>query len=169
MLSARVRSTVGRLFFYLGTAALAFAAWRGQIYIETRPIPLDDPTVVGLSKLQESQLQAFVAMNGLLTTLGTAMLGALGYLLVNKRGDHPRSHELWPAFACGVFGVASLYSGYAAYEGLLYMLESEFFDLRFPWIGWNNEFQFGFLLLGVFFLSDFASRNFSKGGPRETR
>jgi len=166
MLSTRARSTIGRLFFYIGAAIVAVLAWRVQKYIALQPIPLDDPQVVVLTQLQEKQLEAFLEMNSLLTTLGTAMLGALGFLLVSRRRDRPGSGDLWPAFLSGAFGGLSLFFGYAAYLGILYMLEGNFFDLGYAPILWSNRAHFYALLLGVFFLGDFATHDFNKGASK---
>src|ERR1039458_697279 len=130
MMRANGRSIIERFGFYVGAVAIALVAWQVQRYASGQNIL--EPQVESLTQLQEQQLQAFLDMNRLLTTLGTTMLGALGFLLASgSKGQH-RSSVRWPALASGAFAGLSIFFGYVASEGILYMLRNQFFDLEAP-------------------------------------
>ena len=115
-----------------------------------------EPQVESLTQLQEQQPQAFLDMNRLLTTLGTTMLGALGFLLASGSKGQLRSSVRWPALASGDFAGLSIFFGYVASEGILYMLRNQFFGLEAPVILWPHRTHFYALLLSVFFFTDLA-------------
>lgn len=148
------RREIGRLGFYAGAVAIAVVAWQVQRYVAGQHIL--EPLVESLSQLEEKQLQAFLDMNRLLTTLGTTLLGALGIVLASGSKGQSKSHLRWPAIASGAFAVVSVFFGYIAYEGILYMLRNQFFDLDSPVILWPHRAHFYTLLLSVFFFGDFV-------------
>ena len=159
------RPRIGRAGFYIGTVAIALAAWQVQRYVAGQYIL--EPLVESLNQLQEKELQAFLDMNRLLTTLGTTMLGALGFLLASGRSDQRGLSVRWPALASGAFAGLSVFFGYIAYEGILYMLKNQFFDLNAPVILWPHRAHFYTLLLSVFFFGDFAIHDLNKEDRRE--
>jgi hypothetical protein len=160
MMRAIGRPRIGRLGFYIGAVAIALAAWQFQRYISGQQI--FESQVESLTQLQEQQLQAFLDMNRLLTTLGTTMLGALGFLLASGSKGQARSNVRWSALASGAFAGISVFFGYVASEGILFMLRNEFFDLEAPVILWPHTAHFYALLLSVFFFSDFAIHDLNK-------
>lgn len=163
MMQATGRPRIARVAFYIGAAVVAAVAWEFQNYPVVHQ-QIVRPVAESLTQIEEKQLQAFLDMNRLLTTLGTTMLGALGFLLASGRKDHPRSRELWPAIASGAFAILSVFFGYAAYEEIIAMLQYPFFDLNAPMIFWPHRAHFYTLLLSVFFFGDFAIHDLGKGG-----
>jgi len=159
-----VRRRIGKLAFYLGAIAIAVVAWQVQRFASGQHIL--EPQVESLTQLQENELQAFLDMNRLLTTLGTTMLGALGFLLASGRKDLTGSSVQWPALVSGAFAGLSVFFGYVASEGVLYMLRNQFFDLENPVILWPHKAHFYALLLSVFFFSDFALHGLNREDRR---
>jgi hypothetical protein len=160
------RSRFGRLSFYVGGAALATAVWGLQTYFVWQLPYVYPPPNDSLTQLQQSELQAFLDLNRLLTTLGTTMLGALGFLLATQHVDRSRPREMWPAFASGAFAGLSVYYGYAAHLAVIYMLQYPFFDLNYPPIHWPSRAHFYTLLLSAFFFGDFAIHALNKEDRR---
>lgn len=158
------RPDVGRFAFYLAVIALAVLVWRlqssmfSQSYIEAQ--------IEDLTPLEARQLDAFLQMNSLLVTLGTAVMGALGFLIgAGKRSLSWR--ELLPASVSAVLAGCSLYFGYLAYQGILWMLQSSFFDLDNPAIQWTRRAHFYTLLGSAFFFADFMIHALGKDDAHE--
>jgi len=151
---------LGRFGFYIGAIAIAVVAWLAQRYTSGQQI--FESQVESLTQLQDQQLQAFLDMNRLLTTLGTTMLGALGFLLASRSKDRAGSSVRWSALASGAFAGLSVFFGYIASEGILFMLRNQFFDLEAPVILWPHTAHFYALLLSVLFFSDFAIHDLNK-------
>jgi hypothetical protein len=102
--------------------------------------------------LQGRQLDALLQMNQLLITLATATLGALGFMLI--QGRKRRCRELASAAISAVFAGCCLYFGRLAYQGILWMLQSGFFNLGNA-AQWTRHVHSYGLLLSVFFFPDF--------------
>ncbi len=145
---------MARAGFYVGTVLLAVAVWQFQRYMYTRSVSFIYPSLDALNPLQEKQLEAFLEMNRLLTTLGTTLLGAIGFLMAGRRTRV--SSELWTALASAVCVGLSVYFGYLAYQGILWMLQNAFFDLSNPQVSWTLHAHFYTFLLGVLLFADFA-------------
>jgi hypothetical protein len=141
-----------RAAFYVIAIALVFAVGLAQTHLIGT---YADPWIDTLDQLQAKQLDALLDMNRLLTTLGTTLLAATGFILMN--GSKRRVHrELWAALASGVCVAFSLYFGYLVYLGILWMLREHFFNLSNPHILWPRQAHFYAFLLGVVFFADFA-------------
>jgi hypothetical protein len=151
------RYSVGGLSFYVLVGVLAVVVWQVQHHLTSSTFPSDEIlSASGDPPAQWQQLAvgAVSDSTALLTTLATALLGALGLLLVNrsKGSTHPR--HLWSAFLCGAGACISLYFGYVEHLYLVFMISNQTFDvyrLVHP-----SYFQFYALLAGTFFLADFA-------------
>jgi len=120
-----------------------------------------------LSASQAKQLDAFLEMNRLVTTLGTGLLGAIGFLLANGRNAGSPARELWAAIASAICVGVSLLSGYVVYQSILWMLESGFFNLNNPEILWVHHAHFYSFLLGVVFFAEFAFHDLRGESGRE--
>jgi hypothetical protein len=157
------RPAIARFGFYLAVIVLALVVWVVQdnlfskSYIEAQ--------TDALNPLQEKQLDAFLQMNQLLITLATATMGALGFMLTQRKTR--RWRELLSAAASAIFAGCSLYFGYLAYQGILWMLQSGFFNLDNAAIQWTRHFHFYALLLSVFFFADFIIHDIGKEGRNE--
>ena len=118
------------------------------------PVPPDD--------WQKMSVQAMAQTNGLLTTLGTALLGAVGLLISNKAADCSRPRHLWAAFLAIACGALSLFFGYTNHSNLLYMIEFKNINPYDPGYLYSSHAQFYTLLAGAFFAADFAVHYVSK-------
>jgi hypothetical protein len=158
---------IGRLGFYISVIVFAVVVWRTEVFIQNRPQVYGE-LISDLSPLQEKQLGAFLEMNRLLITLGTALLGAMGFLLVNAHKARSSARQLSPAFASAFFVGLSIYYGYRAYEDLVIMLQppDPTFDLNGYLIAWDRHAHFFTFLLGVFFFADFAFRQLTREDGR---
>jgi hypothetical protein len=146
------RFAAARFGFYLGVLALALLIW--QLQERMFSAPYIEAQTQSLNDLQQQQLNAFLEMNRLLVTLGTATLGALGFLMsAHKRGLKGR--ELVSAAASAVLAGCSLYFGYLAYQGIMWMLQNGFFNLDNAAILWARRAHFYTLLASGFFFADF--------------
>jgi hypothetical protein len=161
------RSRITRLGFYFAAVALVAIVWRVQHYMDALTVPPPNTIISSFSssgnpnQWQQIGFQAVSQMDGLLTTLATALLGALGLLLVRVRaGQQPR--HLGSAFVSGVFVGLSLYFGYVGHLHVLYMIHTETFDPFSLLYILPSHSQFYALLLGFFFFGDFAVHDLSE-------
>jgi hypothetical protein len=154
---------LARWWFYLATVALALSVWILQDYVyhkifstpgvvfsesSTTPVPPDD--------WQKMSVQAMAQTNGLLTTLGTALLGAVGLLISNQASDRSRPRHRWAAFLAIACGGLSLFFGYTNHSNLLYMIQYKNINPYDPGYLYSSHAQFYTLLAGAFFAADFA-------------
>lgn len=147
------RSAIFRLAFYMAAVGFILAVWQFQAHMAGTFI---EPLVTSLSSLQERELDALLDMNSLITTLGTGLLGALGFLLMNGRRLYRGTAAKWLAFGSAVCVALSLFFGYVVYLGIIAMLENEIFDLDIPAIFWARQAHFYSFLLAVVLFGDFA-------------
>jgi hypothetical protein len=167
MQSATGRRRITRLVFYIAVAALVVTVWRIErnMNVATFPpntimssSPSDTPS--SPSQWQQMGVQAVSETTRLLTTLATALLAALGLLLVNRDSDRPKPRHLWSAVLSAMGAGVSLFFGFVVHLYLVGMINSESFDayrLRYP-----SYYQFYALLVGAFFLADFAFHDLSR-------
>lgn len=153
-----------RFGFYIAVVVLVVAVWRIQHYVYAKV--MFSPNTVLLSssgdapsQWQQMGFQAAADTNSLLTTLGTALLGALGLLLGNRGGNRPKPRHLWSAFLCAASAGLSLYYGYVSHLHILWMINSQAFDTNSSIYLVPSHAQFYALLVGAFFVSDFAVHN----------
>jgi hypothetical protein len=157
------RPAIARFGFYVAVIALGLVVWQVQESLFSRSYI--EAQTEALNPLQEKQLDAFLQMNQLLITLGTATMGALGFMLSQARTRKWR--ELLSAAASALFAGCSLYFGYLAYQGILWMLQSGFFNLDNAAIQWTRHVHFYALLLSVFFFADFIIHDIGKEDRNE--
>jgi hypothetical protein len=143
--------------FYLAVTVLALSVWQMQRHLTNATFPPNEiisSSTDAPAQWQQLAVQAVSDSTALLTTLATALLGALGLLLVNRSKNQSPPRHLWSAFLCGASACVSLYFGYVEHLYLVYMISNQSFDsyrLVNP-----SYFQFYALLAGTFFLADFA-------------
>jgi hypothetical protein len=156
MTNATKRATAFRLVFYLGATAFILAVWQYQKHIPGNWI---EPLTPSLSAGQGRELDALLEMNRLITTLGTGLLAAIGFLLVNVRRANRGSEALWAACCSAICVGLSLFFGYVVYLGIISMLQNQYFDLDVGPILWARQAHFYTFLLGVVLFGDFAFHN----------
>jgi hypothetical protein len=141
-----------RIGFYGVVVAVVLVVWLTQgpgAFFSTQS---DTPT-------QWQQMGVSIASDTtrLLTTLGTALLGALGLLMGNGRATKPK--HLSAAFACAISAGLSLYYGYVVHLRLLWMITNRAFDATSAFFVTPSHYQFYALLAAGFFFADFAAYN----------
>ena len=154
---------VRRIGFYIGAVVFGALVWAGEVHMQNRP-QVYGQSISALNPLQEKQLDAFLDMNRLLITLGTTLLGAMGFLLANRPKALSSPRGLWGASASALFVGFSMYYGYRAYEDIVLMLQPPYpsFDLTSSLIAWDRAAHFCTFVLGAFFFADFAFHELSK-------
>jgi hypothetical protein len=163
-----------RLSFYILAILIAAVVLVFQRYMEK--ISYRDPGIVSSSTLnqpdtippwQEKALETYSAMSGLLTTLATALLGGLGYLLINARGAAPHLRHGAAAVGSALFAVLSIYFGYVSHLVVLSSCFGNSFHSYAFGVEWPSRSQFYTLLLAVFFFADFAFHELGKEARSE--
>ena len=133
------RSRIARLGFYFAVVLAVVIVWQIQRYMDFKSF---GPEVIIASSssgttgeadrmgLQWDQmgLQVVSEKDSLLTTLGTAMMGALGFLLVSGPRNRPRPRHQWSAFISALCVGVSLYFGYVSHLHVLWMIKGQTFD-----------------------------------------
>jgi hypothetical protein len=163
-----------RLNFYVLAIVIGAVVLVFQHYMDK--IAYQDPGIIVSSSLnqpdtippwQEKALETYSSMSGLLTTLATALLGALGYLLINARQAVPQLHHGASAVGSALFAGLSVYFGYVSHLTVLSSTYSNVFNPYAFGIVWPSRSQFYTLLLAVFFFADFAFHELGKEGRSE--
>jgi hypothetical protein len=147
------RHRISRFGFYFGVIMLAVVVWQIERYVRSGPM------IYTALPIQEKAVDAFLQMNGLITTLATTLLGAIGFLLFGGRTGQPWSRELWAAAAGAASVSVSIYYGYVAYLYVISMLEAGYFD---PYSGHLLRAQYAHFyafLVGVALFAGFVYRN----------
>jgi hypothetical protein len=154
---------VNRLWSYVVAFTIVALVVAYQHFMQSRT-QIYGVSIEELSKLQEKQLDAFLAMNQLLVTLGIALLTAMGFLLINGRKVRMPRGQLWVAVTSTSFVGLSLYFGYKAYDDILFMLQPprSTFNLYGSLILGDRVAHFATLMIGAFLFVDFAFQEFSR-------
>ena len=152
-----------RTWFYIATVVLVATVWLVQIHMNQAATvyPGTTGTSSEVTDLQKMTVQAMTAANGLLTTLGTALLGALGLLISNRERHSSESRHMWAAFLAALGGGVSLYYGYVGHLNLLWMISNNAVSSDNSLFLYSSHAQFYTLLAGAFFFADFAVSDLS--------
>lgn len=158
--------TLARVVFYIGSVSLAILVTLYQHTLNADFIQPPD-TVVSSSptdnSIQWQQMAVQVASDttALLTTLATALLGALVLLFTGSRENPPNLlRHRWSALLSAAAAGISLYYGYVKHLYLLTMLNGNNFNPQMHAFVKVNYLQFYALLAGFFFLADFVFNDF---------
>ncbi|MGB9459179.1 MAG: hypothetical protein ABSB23_07085 [Bryobacteraceae bacterium] len=154
-----IRLPIARLGFYIVSILLIVAMWKVTTYVNTRPYPVAPDSEPELDKA----VDAYEGINNLLITLGTGLLGAMGFLLTTKPRQHYRLREMWPAVLSAVCVGLSLYFGYVSYQNVEFVLLNSVGTLDIDLVQWPKAAHFYTLLAGVFFFADFVMQDLGKG------
>lgn len=113
-----------------------------------------------LNKLQELSLEKLTQMTELLISLGTAIIGLIGYLTVSKYKEiiNISDKEKFFAIASISFSTLSIYFGYTSLEKWVELLSNDMFNPYDPLVEKPHKLQFTYffisiILLGIFILS----------------
>lgn len=158
---------LSRLRFYLVVACLIALVWGAQtyeyhkIYSASGVIFSSAPAASAPSEWQKMSVAAETNKSALLTTLATALLGAIGWLIVEARKATKKRH-MWAALLAAICAGISLYFGSAGQGSLLFMLSNENFNPYDSVYTFLTRAQFLSLGAGAFFFADFAFHDFSE-------
>lgn len=164
-LSQRLRADVG---FYIVVIVVAILAWTFEGYMNRRDLQqlesqggLGPDAVTQLDSVQAKELDAFLDLNQQVTTLGTALLGGVCYLLFNSSKG-----SVWKKRKSAVAGAllisVSIFFGFVSYSYLIGRLQDGNPD---PTVGATRlaqQVHFYTFLLGVVFFANFMFHNLPK-------
>ena len=157
--------------YYIIVALVGIGVWKIQGYMtslsQSQTIQQSEDGVIGpaltqLDNIQERQLDAYLEVNRLLTTFGTTLLGALGFLLIGQKRAVEWTRHRWAALLGALCVAISIFFGYVAYLFILSMLRDGIFDLTASNPHWAQQAHFYTFLAGVVFLGDFVFHNLTK-------
>lgn len=158
---ASKRRNIARVWFYAAALVVVASVWGLQthMYDKIYNVPgkiFSGSTGSGPEEWDKMSVQAMTETNTQLTTLATALLGALGLLMINKVEAGSKWRHMWAAFLGAIGGGLSLYFGYASHLYLLTMISGQAINPYDPvYVFWSHA-QFYTLLTGAFFFADFA-------------
>ena len=162
------KQAVTRVRFYGTVLGLVLAVWGLQVVVYDRVysepgiiFSQSSSTPADPSDWQKMSVQAMTDTNRLLTTLATALLGAVGLLVGNSAQQGRERRHIWAALLAAIGGVLSLYFGYVSHLNLLAMISNRTFSAYDPVYQFSSHAQFYSLLAGVIFLADFAIHDLS--------
>jgi hypothetical protein len=152
MPATRTKAIRLHLLYYLVAAAMFLLIW----YYSSLDDQVVQPQLQSFSNMQEKELEAFLDMNRLLTTLATAVGAGIGAIIFNRLKNQPHLYQILLAGASFLFAGSSLYFGYISYHKVVWMLHSRFFDLSIKNIVLPEHLQFLTLVLALLAFGDFA-------------
>jgi hypothetical protein len=164
------------IWFYAAVVLVVLSVWTVQVHVY-RQVFSAPGTIFSASPgtpaapsqpsdWQKMSVQAMTESNRLLTTLATAMLGALGLLVGSKAQDGSGSGHMWAAFLGALSGTLSLYFGYVSHLNLLAMISNQNPNPYDHVYLFSSHAQFYTLIAGAFFLADFAAHYMSQEKPK---
>jgi hypothetical protein len=152
------RLPIARLGFYIVSILVAVAAWQFTNYMNARPYDSASLNEPDLGKA----LDAYQGINNLLITLGTGILGAMGFLLTSTPKRHYRFQDLWPASLSVICVGVSLYFGYISFLNVEFVFNNSIGTLQIDLAQWPQKAHFLTLLAGFFFFADFVMQDLGK-------
>ncbi len=161
--------------FYIVVFLIAVVAWESQKQMyklgENAIFSQAQDGVVGevLSEcngVEKQQIQAYLEINRLLTTLGTTLLGAVFYLLSGGT-KFVWTCRRWAALTGMIFVAVSIFFGYVAYSFIISVLHDGRCDISMYYPHWAQQTHFYTFFLGVVFFADFTYCNLMRGNKNE--
>jgi hypothetical protein len=171
---AMSKRTLAKVRFYGVFVILAASVWAVGHYAN-RLIFGVPGTIFGVTDPSTSAdwssitVKAMTDINALLTSLATALLGAIGLLIANA-GNSSKTAHTWAAFLAAISGGVSLYCGYECHCFVLTMITNQTFFGTYEdaYLIYKN-IQFFALLAGALFLADFAFHGLSEDAVAKTK
>jgi hypothetical protein len=160
--------------FYIVVFLIAVVAWESQkyMYATGEKIILQQSLATGgvigpvLSQcdgVQKQQIDAYLEINRLLTTLGTTLLGAVFYVLSGGIEKFEWKCRRWAALTGMIFVAISIFFGYVAYSFIISVLQDGRCDISTLYPHWAQQTHFYTFFLGVVFFADFTYCNLMRG------
>jgi len=165
MVPTPTKQPTTRVWFYAAAVILVVSVWGIQNYEYHRiygpgTVFSGTPDTPTPNDWQKMVTDTMTQTNGQLTSLGTALLGALG-LLIGRTRNGSKFRHIWAAFLAAAGAVLSLYFGYMGHVYILSMINNHVPDPTDPVYFFLNRAQFYALLAGAFFFADFAFHDLS--------
>jgi len=133
----------------------------------SRPV-IGEERVEKLTELQSKQLDSFNENNKLLTTLATALIGAItGFLLHRDGNTRLERSDLRRATSAWTLAALSLYFGHLTSRQLTWMLQAQFFNVFHAAVLWPARAQFWTFFLSAVLLADFVYRSVLRNQANE--
>jgi hypothetical protein len=164
--------------FYIIVIVIAALAWESQNYMTVQSQRIQQKQskdgIVGealtkLNDVQQRQLDAYLELNRLLTTFGTTILGALGFVLFDRERARTWTQHRWAASVGVLCVIVSIFFGYVAYLFILSMLRDGSFNITSSNTHLAQQAHFYSFLAGVIFLADFMYYNLIEEGKHANR
>ncbi len=156
---------VASYWFYVLVLVAMTLAILVETAIGSRPV-IGEDRVDKLTELQSKQLDAFNENSKLLTTLATALIGAItGFLLHREGNTRLERGDLRRAIAAWTLAALSLYFGHLTSRQLTWMLQAQFFNLFHAAVLWPARAQFWTFFLSAVLLADFVYRSVLRNQP----
>ena len=158
------------LIVYLVVLLVAVISWESQDFMKksaTQRLALQGgiagEVVKELSNVQAKQLDAYLELNRLLTTLGTTLLGAIFFLMFNN-SRFVWKRRTWAAILGTLSICVSIFFSYVAYLFFIASLGDGDTDMTRSLPHWAQQAHFYTFLLGVVFFADFIFHNLPQEG-----
>lgn len=121
---------------------------------------VSEEVLTELKDFQTRQLDVFLEVNKLLTTLAAAAIAATAGFFTGKRAlDTRRLAAVWTCLGL------SLYAGFVTSQQVVWMLDKRFFNLYYPGIVWPSRVQFWGFLIGMLLLAGVVHRSIRDKEP----
>jgi hypothetical protein len=121
--------------------------------------PLNEKEIPELSKLQEKEMEIFLTMDQLLTTLATLTMGGVAAIIFQRYKNRPvPALQVRRAVVSWTFSGLSLVCGYLSYQNVGWMLHNNFLNLHKGLIRWPSFLQFSAFAISLLFLVRFVLR-----------
>jgi hypothetical protein len=156
------RNVVVRIVLYLAVFVAITFVWR-HYGLLTPSSFIPELALTQLDPIQKSELDAYQAMNGLITTLTTGLLAGMGYILTSGKKISRSRGTRWLALGSAAFAALSLFLGYFVYEVVIGMLDDQFFNLNMPLLLYPSFAHFFTFLFAVVLFGEFAFHAFFTG------
>jgi hypothetical protein len=162
--------------FYVVVIIVASLAWASQSYMQLQAQKDLEAELSGqggvvgavTSDLEKKSIDALLDVNQLVTTLGTALLGGVFYLLFESRRGFAWIQRKW-AVVVGVLLVSvSIYYGYVAENFVIWTLTYGNPPFMGPICTSAEHIHFYTFLLSVIFFADFIFHNLPEELSHET-
>ena len=121
--------------------------------------PLNENEISELTKVQEKDMEVFLAMDQLLISLATLTIGGITAIIFQRyKGRMVPPLQLRRAILSWAFSGFSLVCGYLSYQKVEWMLGNSFLNLRKGLVRWPGFLQFAAFALSLLFLLNFVLR-----------
>jgi len=150
------RSIVRSFYFYAAVGVVCLLLLQITFNQLT---PLNEKETSELTKVQEKDMEVFLAMDQLLISLATLTIGGVTAIIFQRyKGRKVPPLQLRRAILSWAFSGFSLVCGYLSYQKVEWMLGNSFLNLHKGLVRWPGFLQFAAFGLSLLFLLNFVLR-----------